>query len=276
MQPLSRKVRLIYLTVFAALFTALIPIVIMYAEGWRFSPTLGIYKTGGIYVAVPYTNVAVTLEGRDIGTTGLLQRNFYIDDLPPATYVVRASRAGDYPWERMVVVEPQLVTDARVFLVPMEPERTMLVLSNTATSSGKAISGDEFEEYLAAFATSTHVAGTSTPLDLRAGIGLFIRAGELFARWVEADRPLPSNFCLRPSRCVSEVALTRGDGTVTHAVFYEDGVLYRSDSGVFYTELDVRPTPRVITLSQAPGSDFRIFDGVLILREEKSYYEIDL
>ena len=276
MQPLSRTVRVTYLIIFSVLFTALIPIVILYAEGWRFSAGLGFYKTGGIYVTVPYTNVSVTLEGRDIGTTGLLQRNFYIDDLPPATYVIRASREGDYPWERMVVVEPQLVTDARVFLASMDPARTELVLSNTATSTGKAISGDVFEDYLAIFATSTHPTGTSTPLDLRAGIGLTIKNGELFARWIEVDRPLPSNFCLRPSRCLSEIALTRGADSVTHAVFYEDGVLYSTADGVYYTEVDARPTPRLIAISDVPDADFRIIDGVLVLREGGKLFEVDL
>ncbi len=276
MEPLSRTVRVTYLIVFSLLFTALIPVVILYAEGWRFSPTLGLYKTGGIYVTVPYTNVSVTLEGRDIGVTGILQRNFYIDDLPPATYVIRASREGDYPWERMVVVEPQLVTDARVFLASLAPQKTELVLSNTATSTGKAITGDVFAEYLALFATSTHAQGTSTPLDVRSGIGLHVRGGELFARWIEADRPLPSNFCLRPLRCLSEIALTRGDASVTHAVFYEDGVLYRSRKGVFYTEVDARPTPRVIPISEERDADFRIIDGVVILKEGKYLYELDL
>jgi hypothetical protein len=276
MEPLSRTVRVTYLAVFSVLFAILIPLVIFYAEGWRFTPALGLYKTGGIYVTVPYTNVSVTLEGRDIGVTGILQRNFYIDNLPPATYVIRASREGDYPWERMVVVEPQLVTDARVFLAPFDLKKTELILSNTATTTGKAITGDVFAEYLALFATSTPPHGTSTPLDVRAGIGLHVRAGELFARWIEADRPLPSNFCLRPLRCVSEIALTRGDASVTHAVFYEDGVLYRSRKGVFYTEVDARPTPRVIPLSEQIGTDFRIIDSVVVLKEGKHLYEVDL
>lgn len=281
MEPLSRKIRVTYLAIFSVVFTALIPLVIFYAEGWRFSPSIGIYKTGGIYVTVPYTNVAVSLEGRDIGVTGLLQRNFYIDDLPPATYVIRASREGDYPWERMVVVEPQLVTDARVFLVSMEPVRTPLILSSSATTTGKAISADVFEGFLEVFATTTHPviigeAGTSTVLDLRAGIGLTIKNGELFARWIEAERPLPSNFCLRPSRCLSEIALTRGAGDVLNAAFFEDGVLYQTSSGIYFTEVDARPTPRVVTLSDVPGASFRIIDGILILKEGRGFFEIDI
>ncbi len=275
MQPLSRTVRLTYLAVFAVLFTALIPVVILYAEGWRFTPSLGFFRTGGVYVTVPYTNVAVSLEGRDIGVTGFLQRNFYIDNLPPATYVIRATREGDFPWERVVVVEPQLVTDARVFLVSMEPTRTELVLSNTATTTGKAIAGEQFGVYLAIFATTTMPVSTSTPMDLRSGIGLHVRGGELFARWIESDRPLPSNFCVRPSRCVSEIALTHGVRTVKHAAFYEDGVIYSTADGVYYTEVDARPTPRLIAVSDVSGADFRIIDGLLVLKEDRGLYEVD-
>ena len=275
MQPLSSAVRRTYLIVLSVFFVALIPLVILYAEGWRFSPELGMYKTGGVFITVPYTDVTVTLQGEEIGTTGFLQRTFYIDDLAPATYVIRASREGYYPWERMVVVEPKIVTDTRVLLAPLEIERTQLVLSGTSTGM-RIVTSDTLATYRILFATST-TASSTIPVDMQDGVGLFIDGGNLIARWIDEDRPVPSNFCVRPLSCVTEILLERDPNPVLSASFFAGGVLYRiKDSGIFFAEMDARPTPRVVRIDTDPVSDYRIIDGMLIVKEGSAYFHLDL
>ncbi len=273
MQPLSWRLRALYLVLFMLLFVALLPIVILYADGWRFSRSLGVYKTGGVYVSVPYGDVVLTLNGEFVGKTGLLQRSFYIDDLAPSTYVLRAGVDGYYPWERMVVVEPQLVTDARVLLLPVSFETERLVVSGNATGT-QAISEALLAEYRTLFAATTPASST-VPVDTEENIGLFVRDGNLIARWLRADSPVPSMFCSRPSYCVPEIVLEGSGETALSGQFFEGGVLFRTkEGGLYFTEADVRPAPRSMLLYQKPNIDFRVVNGRLIVKDGASFYEI--
>ena len=139
MQPLARQTRVIFLLSLSVLFIAVVPLVMLYANGWRFSPSLGLYKTGGVFVAVPYSGVTVSINGDEVGTTGLLQRGFYIGNLAPSTYVVRAAGQDYYPWERMLVVEPQLVTDARAFLMSTDIVTVRIVATSTSTTTDERV-----------------------------------------------------------------------------------------------------------------------------------------
>lgn len=274
MQPLSPRVRLAYLFLFMVFFVALLPLVIFYADGWRFSRDLGFYKTGGIYVSIPYGDVRLSINGREVGTTGLLQRSFYIDNLAPSTYVVRAQRDSFYSWERMLVVEPQIVTDARVRLMPVSFGVTRLALSGSATGT-QVVSRALLAQYETLFSASTSVSST-TPVDTLENVGLFVRDGNLFARFLNTDSPVPSSFCARPSYCVSEIWLEQGDDTTLFAGFFEGGVVYRTkQSGIFFTEADVRPTPRTIPIYPKANVDFRIVNGRLIVKDGAALYEIN-
>lgn len=270
MAPLSPLIRTLYLVVFGSLFFLMIPLVIWYAEGWRFSPELGVYKTGGVYLTVPYTNASITLEGREIGRTGVLQRNFFIDDLPPATYVLRVTREGYYPWDRMVVVEPQIVTEANTLLIPLTFTVTPLAFSGNATTTN-VITRELYTDYLDAFATST----VAIPLNQEESVGLLIEGGNLAVSWLTAERPFASNFCFRPSQCETQFYVESGSDTVLRADFYAGGIVYRTqESGIYFTDYDIRPSSRVVPVYDKAGSDFRVIDGVLIIKDGSSLYEV--
>ncbi len=277
MQPLSFRTRITFFFSLVALFLVVVPIVMLYANGWRFSPELGLYKTGGVFVAIPYSNVTLSINGEEIGTTGLLQRSFYIDNLAASTFVLRATGKGYYPWERMVVVEPQIVTDTRVFLVSTDVAVIQLSATSTGTTTdARTIPAALYAEYNALF-NAPHVASSTLAVDSNENVGLFIESGDLIARWIDSDTPLPSSFCTRPSLCVTEIPVERSSDTVLDAAFYGGGVVYSTqEHGIYLTELDARPTPRIVPLYEKPGSDFRIINGVLIVREKNVFYEIEL
>lgn len=276
MQPLSFRTRLIALGTLSLLFLVVVPLVMLYANGWRFSPALGFYKTGGVFVAVPYAGVTVSINGEVIGITGLLQRSFYIDNLSASTYVLRVSGANYYPWERMVVVEPQLVTDTRAFLVRTDIDTVQLVATSTATSTGQVVSPAVYAEYVALFA-APRVASSTLPVDAQENTGLFVVEGDLIARWTNPNSPIPSFFCMRPSLCSTEFPIERSSDTVTDAAFFAGGVVYSTrERGLYFTEADARPTPRIIPLYEKPDVDFRIVNGALIVKDGKDFYHVEL
>lgn len=273
MQPFPAYKRRIYFVIFVILFLVLLPAVILYANGWRLKTGLGFVRTGGIYVEVPYADASVTLNGDMVGHSGFLQRGFYIGDLAPAAYAVRVEREGYRSWSRILVVEPQLVTDTRAVLLPEDIGLPRLIVSGTASST-KMISRTTYSAYIEAFATST-AASSTLPVDVENGIALFLQDGDLRARWMGGDHP-PSIFCVSPSLCETEISIKRIGGEATDARFFGGGVIYHTkEGGIYFAEIDIRPTAVAAQLYAATGADMRLIDNALIIQSGEILYEVE-
>lgn len=274
MQPLPTRTRRLYLIAFVAMFFAILPVVILYADGWRYKHGFGFVRTGGIFVSVPYPDADVSIDGEPVGRSGFFDRSFYVGNLAPAAYLVEAERDGYLPWTRVVVVEPQLVTDAQALLFPKRIEPVRLAFSGVATTGIAVVARAEYDAYLAAFATT---ASTTLPQDESEGTGLFVESGDVFARWISEDAYPSSRFCGRPSFCVSEIVLERGAEQTRTARFFRGGVVYATrEGGVYFTEVDVRPTPLSVQVFQALDADLRIIDDTLIVKSGTTLYRITL
>ena len=274
MQPFPAYQRRLYFFLSIALFLVLLPAVILYADGWRFKSGIGLVKTGGAFIEVPYPDATVTINADQVGHSGFLQRSFYIGDLAPSAYVVRVDREGYRSWGRILVVEPKLVTDARSLLIPEEIELTRLMVSGTASST-KIVSRTTYEAYLAAFATST-VASSTVPIDESDGIGLFVKNGDVIARWLWEGNHPPSIFCLSPSLCASEFSVKRDGGPALFAQFFRGGIVYRTkEGGIYFAEADVRPTPVSAQIYSSTGADMRVVGDALIVKSGNILYEVE-
>lgn len=273
MEPFPAYRRRMYFGIFVALFLVLLPAVILYADGWRFKPGFGLVRTGGIFISAPYDGAIITLNGERIGQSGFLQRDFYIGDLAPAAYSLRVERQGSRAWGRILVVEPQLVTDARAVLLPEEIGVMRLITGGTASSTS-LISTTTYNAYLTAFMTPIPIASSTVPVDKRGDIGLFIEDGDLIARWMRENNP-PSIFCGSPSLCEREMSIKRIGGPATAAYFFSGGVVYRTkEGGIYFTEIDIRPTAVSAQLYAASGADLRLLDDVLVIKSADLLYEV--
>ena len=271
MQPLSKNKRRVYLIGFVVLFLLCLPVVLLFANGFRFESGFGFVKTGGIYISVPYADAVVAMNGEDVGTSGILKRGFYIDDLTPGSYVIAVTREGYRPWYRTLSVEQTLVSDARALLIPEEIEAIPLTYVAGAASSTRVISLADYNEYLAAFKlpAATTTSGVS-------GESLFIEEGDIFVRMADEDTLPTSNFCGRPSYCVSEIPIEQGKQTAVNAAFFKGGIVYATkEGGISLAEADIRPTAVSVAVYSARGSDFRIIDGKLIVKDGKDLYQIE-
>lgn len=293
MDPLSRRTRTIYLTVFALIFFVTIPIAIFYASGYRLSSlgdfwNFSVVSTGGIYVAVPQSEAVVSINGSEKGRSSLFTRNFYVGNLAPGSYAVHVAREGTYPWYRTLIVEPGIVTDVSALLAPqqIEPLRLIRGVATTTASTTRATTRAQYDAYLALFALATSTKpkmATSSegvygiaPDDSAAGMELYLEQGEVRLHYARATSTIPSSFCIRPSSCVTDMFIKKGKEKVISARFWGGGVVYATkESGVYLAEEDVRPTPLIIPLYPRPGADFRISNGSLIIKDGTSLYQID-
>src|SRR3989344_2039740 len=120
MKPLSIKKRRFYLIVFALLFLIVIPLLILYATGYRFTDTLNLIRTGGIFVSVPESGSEAYIDNFLVKQGGIFQRNIFIQNLKPGLHDVKVVKNGFQSWSKQLQVFPQTVTEAHSFLLPEE------------------------------------------------------------------------------------------------------------------------------------------------------------
>lgn len=274
--PFSRRARTLYLFALVALFAIVLPIVLLYASGYRWKEGSGLVRTGGVFVSIPYSNASVYLNDTFIGQAGFLKHDFYMGDLVPNVYTLRVEREGARPWVRTMVVEEQLVTDARALLIALEPTFVHLVVGTTTTATTtRSISRTEYIQLFGAFtkpiATTTSGAVAQVHED-----ALFVQDGDVFVRWVDDGAFAPSNFCGRPSYCGKQITIERSSREMsTNAAFFGGGILYATkENGVQFAEADVRPEQVRSFVYPAPGADFRVVDGRVIIRDGDDLYEL--
>lgn len=275
MQPLSRTKRRLYLYGLTAIFLLCLPLVLLYVNGYRFKVGSGFVHTGSLIITVPENGGLVSMNGVEVGTSGFLRHNFYVDDLVPGSYQILVTREGDRPWNRTLVVEPELVTDAQAFLVPENVTSVRLVDVAKAASTTSSIPHAVYEAYRAAFlptqATSTLFVSSHKP----ASEVLIVENGNVTVTWTDTESLPPSRFCRGPSACGIEIPIEKGIHYSARAEFFAGGVVYATkEGGVFLSEIDIRPVPVVVSLYPVRGADFRIVAGHLIVKDGTTLYEI--
>lgn len=291
MEPLSLTTRRFYATLFFVLFLIVLPVVALYASGYRLDG-FSLVPTGGIYVATPTSGTTISLNGEVLERSSLFSRSFFFDNLAPGSYVVQAQSDDHYPWSKNLYVESQLVSDVSVLAVAQPLVVRELVsatstpaLAQMSTSTTRVLQESELADIVAVFTATSSApttpalppvgsAADTLPVDEAGAVALFIERGDLLVRWTRTSPP-PSSFCTHPSTCASVFALERGSETVTDAQFFAGGVVYRTDElGVYFSEVDVRQPRFIIPVYTAPGSTFRIIGGQFIIEDDGHYYEV--
>jgi len=277
MQPLSKLKRRLYLYGLISVFILCLPVVLLYANGYRFKSGAGFVRTGSVIITVAEGGAIVSLDGEEVGTSGFLRHNFYVDNLAPGKHQVVVLREGDREWRRTLTVEQELVTDAQAFLVPMSIVPAPLVDSAKAPTSTTTTPHATYESYRTAFlppkkaATSTPVVALHNP----ESEGLSVDDGNVLVRWTDAGIVPPSRYCPSPSVCVALIPVESGQQNTARAEFFRGGVVYATkEGGVFLSEIDIRPEPLTVPLYPVRGADFRIVDGHLIVKDGTALYEI--
>ena len=293
MDPLSLKTRRVYATLSFVAFIIILPIVALYASGYRLSG-FALVPTGGIHVSVPVSGVSILLNGEEQERSSLLQKSFFFDTLEPGSYVVQAVSDAHYSWTKTVFVESRIVTDVSVLAVTrpvrvreLQVEKALSEAvrfeEETATTTTRVVSQDMYDAVVESFlATTTLMRNTAstTPLAVRGvsdtenNISLVVQNGDLLVRW-EKDGQTPALFCMRPSVCTAQFLLEEGTETVVQAEFFAGGALYATkESGVVFTEIENRQPVFSIPLYTTPEARFSIYNGTVYIEDAGTYFEV--
>src|SRR3989344_3395205 len=108
------------------IFLAMIPVVILYALGYRLDDNWRLQKTGGIYITTDVPGSEIFLDGELERRTNLLQNGIFIDNLSPGNYEIAVLNQKYLPVQKKLNVASQLVTEARALLVPAQTNARIL------------------------------------------------------------------------------------------------------------------------------------------------------
>jgi hypothetical protein len=150
--------RVLYALAFLA-FAALSPLVVLYAWGYRYDfAKQQVEVTGILYLKSFPSRAAVTLNGQPVPD----QTPAQLTGLQPGSYNVSVSRDGMQPWNKALVVRPQLATFAEdIVLFLSKPIHEVV----QATTTASRISASPDGQLLATIARSE--SGPSLELQVR-------------------------------------------------------------------------------------------------------------
>ncbi|MBI2628028.1 MAG: hypothetical protein HYW71_01165 [Candidatus Niyogibacteria bacterium] len=117
---LKYRRKLLFLSI--AVFFIITPLVLLYTAGYRLANNWSLAKTGGIYIYSPLSSSEIFIDNNLEKQTNLLQGGVFIQNLKPDVYSALVAKENYWPWQKNLKINPQLVTEARAFLIPRSPE----------------------------------------------------------------------------------------------------------------------------------------------------------
>lgn len=303
--PLSRSRRRLYFGGLLLIFILSVPLLFLYATGYRFEGITGLVKTGGMYIGAERSAAEIYINGELVRETGTFKRAFFVQDLEPGTYTVNIVKDGYHPWGKTLSVYPHIVTEAQAFNMPEEPLLTRIpesiAGSTTGTTTPLTVPNPVYETIMQSFATTTATStiavvpprsmSTSTFQDDAAsrvvatttkefrGM-LLVDAGDAVeARWTRGTEQIPFYFCVPEQPCVLEIPLNTKDDKPSYFDFFPgtyDLVIVTLPDGVYVTELDNRSGQNIQPLFLADGADFRLVDGNIYVLADERLYEVEI
>lgn len=135
MQPLSRIFRRHLFLAMVVMFLVGAPLLIGYSKGYRLNDAFSLMETGGIYIHSDIANSEVYLEGEFVESTGSFLRNTFIQDLSPdRSYTLWVVKEGYQSWTKRLPIVANLVTEARVLMLPKKLTWNEISATTTITA----------------------------------------------------------------------------------------------------------------------------------------------
>lgn len=175
MKPLSARRRNLSMLGLLIVFILGAPFLIAYSTGYRFSlEKFSFVETGGIFIHADLPTTRVFVDGEFFETNGTILRNTLIQNLESEqVYSIRVEKDGYLPWYKDLYVFPNLVTESRILMLPIELPfeeiEATLPLPDLATTTRRNASPLPNPAYVAAlelFTATSTIAAPLLPVDI--------------------------------------------------------------------------------------------------------------
>ncbi|MDO8492180.1 MAG: PEGA domain-containing protein [bacterium] len=297
MDPLSKNKRRAYFVILFIVFIISAPFFIFDAKGYRFNlkDYFKIYETGGLYISTDQSGIEIYVNSELVRKTNIVQKSIFVQDLKPSTYEISVSKEGLQSWRKTLRVFPELVTEARPFL--MKSKLTLTEISRFLDSGGNAVgtSSEKIQTknsdydlvntlFLAptsksvSVATSTKSATTSANSKSVRKLSVKNEGGRLRVSWTGEIDSIPSYFC-DGTICKSEIFINNANNIKSFDFFpgRDDLLIVRLPDGIYVTEIDDRSPQNIQKIISGAGFDFRVRDGSeLYFKDGIKLYSVSL
>lgn len=290
MSPLSARRRRIYFALLCLVFLAGIPILSLYATGYRLDDSLKIFRTGGIFVRAEYSGSEVLLDGEPYKRTSIINRHILVDNLRTGSYNIEVQKDGYQDWSHTLFVTPELVSQTDVFMLPKEIPLLNIPLEiavDTADTTKNVASSTnpEYTEALGYFTATTtapiddYLYATSTRLRSDRGhVRLEKIESTLYAFWTGTTENAPYFFC-DENECVKVLTVTEGKGLGSFELYpgRSDVVMVANQDGIYAYQIDARGNLSPQTVYTGDATDFRITDnGEILVIDKDQIFALDI
>lgn len=297
MQPLSRGKRISYFVLFTIIFFAVAPLFIYYAKGYRFhfSEQDNVSRTGGIYVSTDQSGMGIYINNILEKKTSIVQKSVFVQDLNPGSYEVRVSKDGFQTWQKNLRVFPELVTEAKSFLIKNEPllteitqflpaTTTSAVATTSTTTKYSKVKNENYTSILKLFTTistsTTKITTASSTMEEKNIRKVILKNtdGVLTATWKGEKDAIPSYFCVNTD-CKSEIKINTSSKVISYDFFpgRDDLVIVRLIDGIYVSEIDDRSVQNIQKIVSGGDYDFRVKNGSEIyLKNNSKIYLVSL
>ncbi|MDP3996093.1 MAG: hypothetical protein Q8P86_00145 [bacterium] len=288
MEPMSKKRRFVYLSLCWAFFFALLPLVSLYASGYRLGEGFSITRTGGIYIHARTMGAVLSIDGSPVKTLGALDRGFFVQNLKPKIYEIEVAKEGFVTWKKKVFVEEGIVTENSSSLYPDRITLRDIPKIITENSKGQSRENPEYIKLIALFeekendSTEPEVSKEkfSANFPLQSGdVSIWQENGEVIARFKDRDMSnIPYFFCSY-GECKSEISVFSISGVVKHADFYpgkSDTVIFTLPEGVYIVGLDITSPQFTMPLYEGEDADFRVDNGLIYLKDKDVISRVEM
>ena len=292
MLPLSRNKRRLYLIFFAIIFIIGAPLFIFNAKGYKLNlqDFFNVSKTGGLYISTDRSGIDISVNGESVRKTGIIQKSIFVQNLKPGVYQINISKEGLQSWNKSLRVFPEIVTEARPFLIKSEPvlteiPRLLIGDSSALSSTNRNVSkkNSEYDLINVLFlppglkSVSVKTATTSPYTKMLGDVLVKNSAGKLHVIWKGEKDSTPNYFC--ENACKLEIIVNTVSKVLSFDFFpgRNDLLILSVEDGIFVSEIDDRSSQNVQKVVSGFGYDFRIKDGKEIyLKKGLKIYSVTL
>jgi len=284
MQPLSRRKRLGYLALSFLLFLIIAPVTILYAKGYRLTEEFQITRTGGFYISVGHSGAQIYINDSLAKETGVFQKGALVQNLKPGSYKIKVVKKNLNSWEKELPVFKETVTEARAFLLPLEPEITEIMAfetkkeepgTSTPLSKTTNIKNPQYALVTNLFGPKT-IASSTGPKILNK-LSATRESDKVMVRWLGEKDGQPIYFC-REKECGDEI-FVRTEENINSFYFFpgrDDLIVFQSTSGIFVAEIDDRSKQNIQPILKRPDLGLRVEENTIFIKEGKKFYFVTL
>ncbi len=289
MEHMSLIKRRLYFYSFCVIFLVLIPVLIFYANGYRFTKDWGVSETGGIYVYASESNAVISLNGIQKAQSGIFQRGVLLDGLKEGKYEVTVSKDGFSSWEKNLEVKDGYVSEGHPFLIPTSTEVIAVSeFATSSTSSSTQIKNQEYANALLLFSKQIpqKTVATSSPYgenSIRNGNLVISQKGSsIFALWLGDTSSMPYFFCnavLCDANTSATSTIYMNATSLSHLEFLpgrNDVILVSSPLGIEAVESDTKTPQNIVLIYPTQMADFRVSGNTLYIKEGSKISKMDL